>query len=147
MKNEYIDDMEYIQNVFCISCVGLAHLLGKPRSDIYVYGEGKEPSETTKLDLKRLVQIAKIFEKSDIERIGYFMYREIKDGKTLIEIIKENIYTLFIDLDSILTTVKEVSKREAEERRKPKGSGKTLRSLSDVFGEYSTPVYIENDND
>lgn len=58
---EYIDDINYIQDVFCISMSNIAFLLDKTRTDICTYKEYKEPSETTKLNIKRLVKIAEFF--------------------------------------------------------------------------------------
>jgi hypothetical protein len=68
------------------------------------------------------------------------MHREIIDGKTLFEIIQDNICSPAIDLDNVIARVKKISDKEAATRKESKGSNKDLRYIEEVMNKFSTPI-------
>lgn len=136
------DDVNYIFHVFNnISMIDFASLLGINRCSAHSYLEfSKCSNQSAKLNLERLVQIAQLFEQANIERLDSFMHREIVDGKTLFEIIQDNICNPIIDLDKVISIVKEISNKEAAIRKESKSCSNNLRSLEEIMSEHSTPI-------
>ena len=143
-----LKQIEYIvmlQDVFSISNKDLAYILDKNRSDICSYIEGKKASDAVIFNLERLVEIAKVFEQLNIERLDTFLYRELVDGQTLIDFLKESISVVFVDRDKFIKfidIIKTTSDKEKETRQRSRDN-KNLRSLQDVMSEFSTPIMCE----
>lgn len=136
------NDIQYIFQVFNhMSMTNFASLLGINRSTAYSYLEfSKCSNQSAKKNLEKLVEIAELFDKANIERLDSFMYREIINSKTLFEIIQDNIDSPSIDLDKVISIVKEIADKEVATRKKDRGNNKPLRSLEQVLNEYSTTI-------
>jgi hypothetical protein len=77
------------------------------------------------------------------EVIDSFLHRELVDGQTLIDFLKEGTKVPLVDFHKnikFLNALKTMADKEAATRRMSKGSGKNLRSLQNVFSEFSTPI-------
>jgi DNA-binding transcriptional regulator YiaG len=125
-----------IRDVFSISMSDLASVLGVTRPTVYAWMEGQEPKGETVIRIQQLSHTADKFYLANIIRLDKLVHRPILNGRSLIDVLKTDEDPL-----EALATIKAIAEKEAQTRREPKGSGKSLRSLDDVFGESSVAIY------
>ena len=134
-----------LQEVFCVRIADIAYLLNISKDDAYYCLDDKNISKSILISLNKLVEIADIFDKEKIDRLDKFLDRPLTNSPLLIEFLKDVVDKGFIEkkkIRKIVSLIKAISEKEKENRAKPKGSGKNLRSLEDVMGDFSS-VYIE----
>ena len=143
--NEQLKCIIRLQEVFCMRITDIAYLLSISKDEAYDCLDDKKISKSILSSLNKLVEVADIFDKEKIDRLDKFLDRPLSNNPKLIECLKDVVDKGFIDKKktrSIIKSIKTISEKEKENRAKPKGSGKNLRSLEDVSGDFST-IYIE----
>jgi DNA-binding transcriptional regulator YiaG len=128
-----------IRDVFAINMSDLAAVLTATRPTVYSWLEGQEPKkpETVK-HIQKLSSFADMFGQANIKRLDNLLQRPILDGRSLLDILKANEDPLVA-----LPLLKKIGEKEAQTRRKSKGSGKNLRSLDDVLSDSSVAINLE----
>lgn len=125
-----------IRDVFAINMSDLASVLGVTRPTVYAWLEGQEPKGEAVIRIQQLSRTADKFYLANIIRLDKLVHRPMLNGRSLIDVLKTDEDPL-----EALATIKAIAEKEAQTRREPKGSGKSLRSLDDVFGESSVAIY------
>jgi DNA-binding transcriptional regulator YiaG len=125
-----------IRDVFAINMSDLAAVLGVTRPTVYAWLEGQEPKGEAVIRIQQLSRTADKFNQSNIIRLDKLVNRPILSGRSLLDVLKTDEDPL-----EALAIIKSIAEKEALTRREPKGSGKSLRSLDDVFGESSVTIY------
>ncbi len=125
-----------IRDVFAINMSDLASVLGVTRPTVYAWLEGQEPKGEAVMRIQQLSRTADKFYLANIIRLDKLVHRPMLNGRSLIDVLKTDEDPL-----EALATIKAIAEKEAQKRREPKGSGKSLRSLDDVFGESSVAIY------
>jgi transcriptional regulator with XRE-family HTH domain len=126
------ENITNIRDVFAINMSDLASILGVTRPTVYNWLAGQEPKAEAIIRVEKLSRIADEFGRANIIRLDKLMNRPILNGRSLLDIFKTDEDPL-----TALATLKAIADKEAQTRSEHKGSGKYLRSLDDVLGEFS----------
>ncbi len=133
------DQIQFIREVLAINMSDLADLLKVTRPTIYAWLEGRqEPKAESLLQISRIEIISAEIKKYAISRMDTFLHRPIFNNSSLLDKLKAGE-----DISKFLSDVKKLADKEAENRKKIKGSGKKLRSTADAIRKYSNPLYRE----
>jgi transcriptional regulator with XRE-family HTH domain len=125
-----------IRDVLVINMSDLASVLGVTRPTVYAWLEGQEPKAEAVTHIQRLSRVADEINRANIIRLDKLVHRPILNGRSFLDILKTDDYSL-----EALSTLKALADKEERTRREPKGSGKNLRSLDDVLSESSVAIY------
>jgi transcriptional regulator with XRE-family HTH domain len=124
-----------IRDVFGVNMSDLAVVLGVTRPTAYAWLKGDEPKPEAVTRIQQLSRAADQFNEAKIPRLDKLVHRPVLNGRSLLDILKADE-----DPSECVTLLKEIAEKEAQTRREPKGSGKHLRSLDDVIGDFSVAV-------
>jgi hypothetical protein len=114
-----------IRDVFAINMSDLAKVLTATRPTVYSWLDGQEPNKPEMVKhIQQLSRFADVFDQAKIQRLDRLLQRPILEGRSLLDILKANEDPLVA-----LPLLKEIGDKEAQTRRKSKGSGKNLRSI------------------
>jgi transcriptional regulator with XRE-family HTH domain len=127
------EQLRLIRDTLSLSMSDLAAVMGVSRPTIYAWLEGDEPNLDNQKALTRLWKVAKELGERQIERCDKLIKRPIFEGQTLLDKLKANQ-----EVSDCLDVIQAISEREAQERRTPKGSGKTVDNSG--LRRLSTPV-------
>lgn len=125
-----------IRDVFAMRMSDLASVLGVTRPTVYAWLSGQEPKGEAVMRIQKLSHAADKFSRENITRLDKLLYRPILEGRSLLDILKENEDPLIA-----LNTLKAIADKEALTRLESKGTGKYLRSLNDVLSDSSVATY------
>jgi hypothetical protein len=125
-----------IRDVFEIGMSDLAAILGITRPTAYAWLKGDEPKKPEAVArIQHLSRIAGRVKAMNIQRMDKLIHRPILNGESLFDLLKTDK-----DLSALLTSLQEISAKEAKTRLEPKSSGKHLRSLDEVSSESGMPI-------
>ncbi len=131
-------DLANIRDVFTIDMSELAILLGTNRRTAYAWLKGDEPNPEAVPRIQRLSNIAERVKQMNISRLDKLVHRPISDGRSLFDVLQADT-----DPTEVLASLQAIDTKEAQTRRESKGSGKHLRSLDAVLGEFSVPIDLQ----
>lgn len=125
-----------IRDAFALNMSELAAVLGISRPTAYAWLAGQEPKADAIQDIRRLAELAERLETRNIPRIDKLVRRPVFGSESLIDKLKAREAT-----PETLTLLEELANKEAQSRRRTKGSGKVRRSLSETSEDYSSSAY------
>lgn len=122
-----------IRDVFMMGMSDLGTLLNASRLTVYAWLEGREPSPDaiTVKRIQELARVADIAHQASIPRLDMMLHRPVLDGRSLFDLLKVGDDPL-----DLIKRLKVIGDKEAQNRRRQKGSGKNLRPLEDVLDEF-----------
>jgi transcriptional regulator with XRE-family HTH domain len=124
-----------IRDVFGVNMSDLAAMLGVTRPTVYAWIEGQEPKPEAVGRIQQLSRAADKFKPANIPRLDKLVHRPVLNGRSLLDMLKTDE-----DSSEAVALIKEIAEKEAQTRRESKGSGRHLRSLDDVIGDFSVAV-------
>lgn len=120
-----------IRDTFALNMSELAIVLHITRPTVYAWLEGQEPRPEAVTQIQQLSRAADEIKRMKISRFDTLLRRPILNGHSLLDILKAGRDPL-----EALAKLKLIAERESQVRFSPKSSGKRLRSLDDVVGEF-----------
>lgn len=120
-----------IRDTFALNMSELATVLHITRPTVYAWLEGQEPKPEAVTQIQQLSRAADEIKRMKISRFDTLLRRPILNGHSLLDILKAGGNPL-----EALAELKLIAERESQVRLLPKSSGKRLRSLDDVIGEF-----------
>lgn len=134
-----IESLTFIRETFGLSLTDLAKIFTVTRPTIYSWLNGKEPSKKDFKKIQHVSEIARRVEQLKIIRIDVLIHRPIFSNQSFLDLIINNHSAK--QWENALETLKKLSIKEAEGRKKQKGTHKGRRSSNDVNDDYSTPIF------
>ena len=125
-----------IRDALALNMSELAMVLGVSRPTVYAWLDGQEPKPEAIQDIQRISDLARQLQAMEIARVDKLVRRPIFGSQSLVEKLEAGEAT-----GDDLAILKKLANKEAQSRRRTKGSGKTRRSISDASDDYSPSVY------
>ncbi len=125
-----------IRDAFALNMSELATVLGVSRPTAYAWLDGQEPKPEAIQEIQRISELAEQLLAMGVHRVDKLIRRPIFGSKSLIDKLKEREATV-----DDLVVLKDLAYKEAQSRRRAKGSGKARRSISDVSEDRSILAY------
>lgn len=133
------DDVELIREVFGLKMSEVAHLFDVSRPAAYAWLDGALPKADAMARLTRVATQAQQVRAAGITRMGHFVHRPQKDGRSLLQLLKEGA-----DIQDALSAIKQTAVEE-ETGRKMSASRQLRTKKGDLTGidEVATPIIRE----
>ncbi len=125
-----------IRDAFALNMSELAMILGVSRPTAYAWLDGQEPKPEAIQAIQHISELAEQLRIVKITRLDKLIRRPIFNSQSLIDKLKAGEVT-----GEDLSILKQLADKEAQSRRRTKGSGKIRRNFSDVSEDYSPSVY------
>lgn len=133
------DEVELIRGVFGLNMSEIAHLFNISRPAAYAWLDGALPKAEAMARLTRIANHAQEAKSAGITRMAHFVRRPQKDGRSLLQLLKEGA-----DIQDALVAIRKAAAEE-EAGRKVSASRKTSTKKGDLAGidEVATPIIPE----